>query len=381
MRICYLLFWFIFSIHLSAQDTSYARKVIRFLTSEKCYGRGYIKNGQNIAANYITEELKKQQVVSFFPTSYFQPFKFNVNTFPGKVSVKINKRLLVPGVDYILNPESAGLKGKFDLKKKDSVTYLNDDKSTPLKISLKRKLTFSVAGEIAPYCAIQLLNKNNYGDIKTAEVNISSKLIIGFQSKNICGFINGTENNDSLIVFSAHYDHLGGLGKKTFFPGANDNASGVSVLLNLAAYYRQNPPRYKTLFIFFAGEEAGLIGSHFFVDSKAVDLKKIKFLVNLDLLGTGDDGIMVVNGAIHEKQFALLNQVNSEQQLVKEIKKRGKAQNSDHYWFSEAGVPCFFIYTLGGVASYHDVFDIEKTLPLTDYTDVCRLIIGFTKRL
>ncbi|MES2679950.1 MAG: M28 family peptidase [Bacteroidota bacterium] len=366
---------------MSAQDTSYARKVIRFLTSEKCYGRGYIKNGQNIAANYITEELKKQQVVSFFPTSYFQPFKFNVNTFPGKVSVKINKRLLVPGVDYILNPESAGLKGKFDLKKKDSVTYLNDDKSTPLKISLKRKLTFSVAGEIAPYCAIQLLNKNNYGDIKTAEVNISSKLIIGFQSKNICGFINGTENNDSLIVFSAHYDHLGGLGKKTFFPGANDNASGVSVLLNLAAYYRQNPPRYKTLFIFFAGEEAGLIGSHFFVDSKAVDLKKIKFLVNLDLLGTGDDGIMVVNGAIHEKQFALLNQVNSEQQLVKEIKKRGKAQNSDHYWFSEAGVPCFFIYTLGGVASYHDVFDIEKTLPLTDYTDVCRLIIGFTKRL
>jgi aminopeptidase YwaD len=381
MRHCCLLFGIVFSMHLLAQDTIYARKVIGFLTSEKCYGRGYLKNGLNHAADYISEELKKQQVNSLFTSGYFQPFTLNVNTFPGKVSVKINKRHLTPGVDYILNPESAGLKGRFDLEKKDSVTYFSNKKSTQLKITLKRKLTFSVASESATSCGIQLLNTNNFNDLKTAVVDIRSKVVKDFQCKNICGFINGTENNDSLIVFSAHYDHLGGLGKKTFFPGANDNASGVSVLLNLAAHYRENPPRYKTLFIFFAGEEAGLIGSRFFVESKAVDLKKIKFLVNLDLLGTGDDGIMVVNGAIHEKQFALLNQVNSEKQLVKEIKKRGKAQNSDHYWFSEAGVPCFFIYTLGGVTSYHDVFDIEKTLPLTDYTDVCRLILEFTKRL
>ncbi|HOZ86147.1 MAG TPA: M28 family peptidase [Bacteroidia bacterium] len=381
MRHGCLLFGFVFSMHLLAQDTTYARKVIGFLTSEKCYGRGYLKNGLNHAADYISEELKKQRVTSLFASGYFQPFTLNVNTFPGKVSVKINKRRLQPGVDYIMNPESASLRGKFDLEKKDSITYFSHNKSTPLKITLKRKLTFSVASESATYCGIQLLNKNNFNDLKTAEVNIRSTVVKDFQCKNICGFINGTENNDSLIVFSAHYDHLGGLGKKTFFPGANDNASGVSVLLNLAAHYSKNPPRYKTLFIFFAGEEAGLIGSHFFVESKAVDLKKIKFLLNLDLLGTGDDGIMVVNGAIHEKQFALLNQVNSEQQLVKEIKKRGKAQNSDHYWFSEAGVPCFFIYTLGGVTSYHDVFDIEKTLPLTDYTDVCRLILEFTKRL
>jgi Zn-dependent M28 family amino/carboxypeptidase len=182
-------------------------------------------------------------------------------------------------------------------------------------------------------------------------------------------------------MFSAHYDHLGGMGKETFFPGANDNASGVSALLNLIAYYTKHPPKYKTLFLFFAGEEAGLMGSHYFAESKAVDLKKIKFLINLDLLGTGDDGIMVVNGALHEKEFTLLNVVNSEKQLVKEIKKRGKAKNSDHYWFSEAGVPCFFIYTLGGVASYHDVFDVEKTLPLTDYKDVITLLIDFANAL
>ena len=87
---------------------------------------------------------------------------------------------------------------------------------------------------------------------------------------------------------------------------------------------------------------------------------------------------MVVNGAIHEKEFAVLTKIKADQKLVKEIKKRGKAANSDHYWFSEAGVPCFFIYTMGGITAYHDVLDVEKTLPLTDYVDVFKLLTLFT---
>jgi Zn-dependent M28 family amino/carboxypeptidase len=113
-----------------------------------------------------------------------------------------------------------------------------------------------------------------------------------------------------------------------------------------------------------------------------VDLKKIKFLINLDLLGTGDDGIMVVNGAIHEKEFEVLNTINAEKKLVKDIRKRGKAKNSDHYWFTEAGVPAFFIYTLGGKTTYyHDVMDKAETLPLTDYMDVMTLIELFVEKL
>ena len=99
------------------------------------------------------------------------------------------------------------------------------------------------------------------------------------------------------------------------------------------------------------------------------------------MLGTGEDGIMVVNGAIHQKEFDLLNKINEEKNLVKEIRKRGKASNSDHYYFSEAGVPCFFIYTMGGIKAYHDVYDIEKTLPLTDYGDVFKLITEFVERI
>jgi aminopeptidase YwaD len=377
----FVLFLFLPALCLFGQDTVYARKVIKQLTSRECYGRGYLNNGLDVAAKYICSELKGIGAKALFPSGYYQPFSFNVNTFPGKVSVKINGKALKPGADFIISPESSGLKGKFKMQRKDSATFVSENERRPLVLSFRKKLTFGVATSTAPYCQAELLDKNVSREIHTAEVDIKSEFRKDFTNKNICAVIDGKENSDSMIVFSAHYDHLGGLGRKTFFPGANDNASGVSVLLNLAKYYSEFPPKYRTLFIFFAGEEAGLMGSKYFVDNNTVDLGKIKFLVNLDLLGTGDDGIMVVNGAIQQREFELMNSINNEQKLVKEIRKRGKARNSDHYWFTEAGVPAFFIYTLGGTASYHDIYDTAGQLPLTDYVDVFRLLTGFISRL
>ncbi|MBA2610342.1 MAG: M28 family peptidase [Bacteroidetes bacterium] len=382
MRSAILIFLFLISFKtLLAQDTTYARGVIKFLTSKKCFGRGYLNNGLDVAAKYIASELKANKAQPFFPTGYFQWFDFNVNTFPNKVNVKINNKFLKPGIDYIISPESGTVKGKYTVLKKDSVTYIANNMALPISVKIKKKLTYSVATHSVVGCTIDLLSESAPENISNIEVNIESKVLTKYINKNICAFIPGKINNDTVMVFSAHYDHLGGMGKATFFPGANDNASGVSVLLNLVKYYQKNPPKYKTVFIFFAGEEAGLIGSHYFVDSKVLDLTKIKFLVNLDLLGTGDEGIMVVNGYTFEKQFNLLDKINKEKNFIKEIKKRGKASNSDHYWFSEAGVPCFFIYTMGGIKAYHDVFDIAKTLPLTDYVDVFKLITEFAEKL
>ena len=76
------------------------------------------------------------------------------------------------------------------------------------------------------------------------------------------------------------------MGKDTYFPGANDNASGISLLLNLAHYYAANPRPYSIGFICFAGEEAGLIGSKYFTEHPLVPLKNIRFLINTDLAGT-----------------------------------------------------------------------------------------------
>lgn len=366
---------------IQSQDSLYARLVIKKLTSKECYGRGYLNNGLDVAAKFISSELKRLKAEPLFSTGYFQWFDFDVNTFPDKISVKINGKLLKPGIDFIPNPESGSVKGKYALVKKDSTTFLAQNSQIPIGVSLKRKLTFSVATNSASFCGIELINTNQYTDLKTIDLNIESKVLTKYINKNICSFIKGTQTNDTVVVFTAHYDHLGGIGKKTYFPGANDNASGVSMLLNLVKHYANNPPKYKTLFVFFAGEEAGLIGSKYFIDNNTVDLTKVKFLINLDLLGTGNDGIMVVNATEYKSQFEKLKKVNDEGAFLKEIKQRGKARNSDHYWFSEKGVPCFFIYTLGGIKAYHDVFDVEKTLPLTKYINVFRLLTGFVKQL
>jgi len=101
----------------------------------------------------------------------------------------------------------------------------------------------------------------------------------------------------------------------------------------------------------------------------------------MDLLGTGDDGIMVVNATVFKNQFEKLNTINQEKNYVKQIKQRGKAANSDHYWFSEKGVPCFFIYTMGGIQAYHDVYDKPETLPLTKFKELFELLIDFTDSL
>jgi Zn-dependent M28 family amino/carboxypeptidase len=146
----------------------------------------------------------------------------------------------------------------------------------------------------------------------------------------------------------------------------------------MGKYLSQNPLRYSVLFIAFAGEEAGLLGSKYFTQNPLVPLKKMRFLVNLDLLGTGEEGIMVVNATEFTAEFLLLESLNQKQpQPLAKIGQRGKAANSDHYWFSEAGVPSFFIYTLGGINAYHDVYDRRETLPLTCTATVANMLVAF----
>lgn len=371
----FFCFYLLFTSVSFGQDSLYTRKVLKKLCSKEFFGRGYRKNGLGKASEFIKDELERSKALPLFNTGYFQWFDFNVNTFPGKPVLKINGKLLQAGSGYIVSPESRGIKGKFKVEKKDSVTYVAG--ADNLIISLQRKLTFSVATKAADYTVVELLNRDNFNDIKTIDISLENKVLNKYLNKNVCAYIKGTVNNDSMVVLTAHYDHLGGLGDKVYFPGANDNASGVSMLLNLVKYYAKNPPKYKTVFIFFAGEEAGLLGSKYFTENNNIDLTKIKFLINLDLLGTGEEGITVVNATIFKPQFDLLKRINAEKNYLPFIKPRDKAHNSDHYWFTEKGVPSFFIYTMGGIKAYHDIYDKPETLPLTKYREVYHLLIDF----
>jgi Zn-dependent M28 family amino/carboxypeptidase len=212
-------------------------------------------------------------------------------------------------------------------------------------------------------------------------INIDSEFKKVHGSQNVIGYLPCKKKHAKTIVFSAHYDHLGRMGKDTYFPGANDNASGCSMLFYLADYFKNHPSKYNLVFIAFAGEEAGLIGSNYYVQNPLFPLKDIRFLVNLDIMGSGEEGITAVNATLFPKEFELLTRINKKKKYLKAIKSRGPAANSDHYFFTEAGVPAFFIYTMGSNKNYHDVFDKYESLTFSAFENIGNLIIDFVRKL
>lgn len=362
-----------------AQDLKYIRKTLNTLTSKELWGRGYTKNGLGKAADFIETQFKSFGMQPMDGKDFKQPFMFSVNTFPGEMDLYINGKKLIPGKDFIVGQASVGVIAKSNLEQKDSVTFL--DVKNRIILILQDKLTWSVSQKVNDYTEIFIKKSSLNEPPKSLSVNIENQFIPDFNASNICAVVKGITKPDSVIVITAHYDHLGGMGKDTYFPGANDNGSGVSFLLSLAKYYATNPQKYTIAFICFAGEEAGILGSKYFTENPIIPLGKIRFLINVDMVGTGETGATVVNATQYPKEFAALNKVNDESKLLVKINLRGKAANSDHYFFTEKGVPAFFLYTQGGVAAYHDVFDKPETLPFTVYENLFKLFVGFNKTL
>ena len=389
-----------------------ARKVITELTSEKYFGRGYLKHGDKKAAHFIKKQFSKLGLKPVDDKHWFQHFTHPVNRFPKNVSLTTDTKNWIPGKEFLIHHQSPSANGTWPIAWADSaeiISRLNNDydscyvitrqvfskqqkeitallfkrKKGALVILEPHKLTWSVGTSVFNIPVVEVYDSLFSRQTKNITIKADAVFDAGYDSKNVIGLITGNKTPDSLIVITAHYDHLGGMGNKTFFPGANDNASGVAMLLSLAEYFskKENQQPYSILFIAFAGEEAGLQGSKYYTEHPILPLSKIRFLINLDLLGTGDDGIMVVNATEFEKDFSLLQSINDIAKFVSNIGKRGKAKNSDHYYFSEKGVPAFFIYTLGGVTWYHDVMDKAETLPLTKYNNVFKLLKSFVLAL
>jgi aminopeptidase YwaD len=362
-----------------AQDSLFARKLVDTLTSPYFWGRGYTHDGVHKAAAFVQAQLKSYGLKPMDGKNFQQEFSYPVNIFPGKMEVSINGVKLVPGKAFIVSPDSKGVHGTGKLEQTDSTHYV--DRQNRVVVSLENKLTWSVEGKALDYTVIQVDKKAVKLPLTSIYADIENKVIPDFKTANVCAVVKGTVKPDSVIVITAHYDHLGGMGSDTYFPGANDNASGLTQMLSLAKYYGSHPQPYTMAFIAFSGEEAGLLGSKYFTENPLIPLKNIRFLINLDLNGTGEEGITVVNATVYPNEFATMQRINDEGHYFVKVAKRGKAANSDHYLFTEKGVPAFFIYTMGGIKAYHDVFDISATLPLNKYKDLFRFIVKFNDSL
>jgi hypothetical protein len=363
----------------SAQDVAFGHKMVDTLASPYFWGRGYTKDGMAKAAAFLSGQFESYGLSPMDGKNFMQPFSYPVNSFPGKMDVAINGVTLVPGQDFIVSPDSRGVTGEGSLAQRDSVTFV--DRANRIVVVLENKLTWSAEQKVLDYTVIDLDKKLQKTTPATIKVDIENKMNEDFKTGNICAIVKGRTKPDSILVYTAHYDHLGGMGSDTYFPGANDNASGVTQVLTLARYYATHPQPYTMAFILFAGEEAGLLGSKYFTEHPLVPLKNIRFLVNLDLEGTGIDGITVVNATAFPAEFALLKKVNDEGNYLVKVNSRGKAANSDHYFFTEKGVPSFFVYTLGGIKAYHDIYDRSATLPMNEYENEFKLLVKFNEGL
>jgi hypothetical protein len=377
------LFWLLLAVlpSVSIGQVKGLRTLVDTIASPYMGGRGYVDSGLQRAAVFIENEYKALGL-QMVGKSYRQPFKHDVNVFDGSTLLLLNRQPLMAGIDYIVTPGSKPVKGGRNLRQLDSLRWI--DTEGRVVVEKVDKLTWSVSGIQDDYTVFQVLKKRFPANPENYMADLDARRVKNFVSENVVGVVKGTEKPDSFLVISAHYDHLGKMGttsNNAVFRGANDNASGVALMLHLAAQIAAKPLPYSVVFIAFSGEEAGLLGSAHFVKNPMVKLKNIRFLINLDLLGTGDDGIMVVNAREFPKEWKMLDEINSTNGWLKQVGQRGKAQNSDHYWFTEAGVPAFFIYTMGGVAAYHDIYDLPETLPLTKTEEVGKLILAFFERV
>lgn len=404
---------FVFSLiqNLHSQDINYARKTLTTLASPEFYGRGYTNKGDLKAANFIAQEFKLANL-SNFSKDYFQKLSFPINTIESIDFLSVDGKTLTAGSEFLIDPASKTLEGSFnivflpdsfynhpnlmrDFFKQDlsNSFVLTEGRFSELKrdtkIQLKgiiylnkSKLTWHASQSIFPnkYLVIETFDSLVPTNAKQIQIKFTNKFKKNYKSQNVVGFVKGKIYPDSFFVITAHYDHLGMMGKTCIFPGANDNASGTTMLLNLAKHYSlpENQPNVSIVFMAFCGEEAGIIGSSYAASHPLFNYKKIKFLLNIDMVGTGSEGITVVNATKYESAYNLLASINKSNNYLVTVNSRGESCNSDHCPFYQMGVPSFFIFSMGKEhTEYHNIYDVSSHVPLTKYNEIFRLLTDF----
>ena len=194
---------------------------------------------------------------------------------------------------------------------------------------------------------------------------------------NVLGYIDN--NAENTIVIGAHYDHLGFGGEgslyrdkeKAIHNGADDNASGVAVMLNLAHKLKNQNTNNNYLFMAFSGEEMGLLGSNYFVKHPTLDDKSLNYMINMDMVGRLKvDSTLAVYGVGTSPRFKqTLNATNANFHLIENESGVGP---SDHTSFYLNNIPVLHFFT-GQHEDYHkpsddfDKLNYEGMEMISDY--------------
>ncbi len=206
---------------------------------------------------------------------------------------------------------------------------------------------------------------------------------------NVAGYIPG--DTDEYVIVGAHYDHLG-LGEQfsmapsmagTPHPGADDNASGTAGVLELARYFGSKPkPHRGIVFLTFAAEELGLLGSSYYVNNPELPLDKAVAMINMDMIGRIRDGKVFVGGSGTGSTFKqLLEDVQKHHGDLKlDLTEQGGYGSSDHASFTPKQVPVLFFFS-GLHADYHRPSDTWDKIDAKDAAELLDLVAELTNRL
>ena len=425
------------AVPMQAQDTSFARSIIKALASDEMHGRGASYSGDSIAAAFLRTKLQ-QLGVEPLADNYYQPYTFNTFSMEGPCWMKVNNRQLkvydefrpalwsstinddnvelvkVP-VETFLNSEAlqqfiAKKKGKlsdcFIYLDCSNVTFADKEQERNYRqrlAELRRRNPFGSRGIIVGlnslnttspagcdyihgYDYIEVLASVMPKRIKRLGIGITSQFRHDYHTQNVLGVVRGEV--DTMIVYTAHYDHLGIMGHaldtknesivgdEVIFRGAHDNASGVAAVMDLARMTVEEKPHYTTVFMFFSGEESGLKGSAYQAEHPSIDFSKVRLLVNIDLFCGGEEGIMVFNAKAPNTQFFFdrLVKLNEALNIAPEIRPRDISPNSDH-WSFHTLCPVLYVLSMGQpFGGYHSPDDDCKGCGLQYYHNYLVLV-------
>ena len=184
--------------------------------------------------------------------------------------------------------------------------------------------------------------------------------------RNVIGYIDNQAENT--IIIGAHFDHLGYGGEGSLFRdsikavhnGADDNASGTAVMLDLARKLKDKNKSNNYLFMAFSGEEMGLLGSNYFVKNPTINTKAVSYMINMDMVGRlKQDSTLAVYGTGTSPMFKQV--LNAHNDKFKLIENESGVGPSDHTSFYLADIPVLHFFT-GQHEDYHKPGDDSEKL-------------------
>ncbi|MDW8208906.1 MAG: M28 family peptidase, partial [Chloroherpetonaceae bacterium] len=242
------------------------------------------------------------------------------------------------------------------------------------------------------------------GEFVSQPLNASARIYADVQkvsrtTANIVGMIEGSDPTlrDEYVIIGAHMDHLGfggagsmdRSGKPAIHYGADDNASGTTGVLQLAAWFgpksgNGSPVRLKRslVLICFSGEEMGLLGSVHYTRKPVVPLEKTVAMLNMDMIGRLRDNVLTIGGVTTAKEWpALLTEANQGVRLTLRDDAARPSDlfgASDHFPFYQREIPVLFFFT-GLHADYHRPTDTADRINTAGMSRILQLVAEVTR--